>query len=93
MEFLPNWKLLAWPALRLSRRRYDTVSVSTTAPGPRAQACYATKVSEVSKRLGLLYQPPQRVSIAIGGGTPFNTWEVDGRRYNVPRRPGSKRWC
>ena len=71
---------------------YDTVSVSTTPPGPQAQACYAMKVSEVSKRLSRLYQP-QRVSIPIGGGTPFNTWEVDGCRCNVPRRPDSKRWC
>ncbi|KNZ33397.1 MAG: TonB-dependent receptor [Methylibium sp. NZG] len=73
VEVVPHWKLLAGLRYDYLVGAYDTFAIPAAAPGPTTQASYAMKVSEVSKRLGLLYQPSPRLTIHLGGGTSFNT--------------------
>jgi catecholate siderophore receptor len=73
VEFMPNWKLLAGLRYDYLVGYYDTFAIPANAAGPQTQASYAMKVSEVSKRLGLLYQPTPLLSFHLGGATSFNT--------------------
>ncbi len=73
VEVVPNWKLLAGLRYDYLVGGYDTFAIPNAAAGPTTQTSYGMKVSEVSKRLGLLYQPSPRLSIHLGGGTSFNT--------------------
>jgi catecholate siderophore receptor len=73
VEIVPNWKLLAGLRYDHLAGDYDSFTIPNNAAGPETPARYAMKVSEVSKRLGLLYQPSERLSFHLGGATSFNT--------------------
>lgn len=80
IEVVPNWKLLAGLRYDYLVGGYDTFAIPNNAPGPQTQASYGMKVSELSKRLGLLYQPSPTMSFHLGGGTSFNT---SGEAYSL----------
>jgi catecholate siderophore receptor len=73
VQVAPHWKVLA--GLRYDRLEgdYDTFSIPTNAPGPVTATSYQMKVSEVSKRLGVLYQPNDLHSYHFSAATSFNT--------------------
>jgi catecholate siderophore receptor len=69
IEFLPGWKLLVGLRYDKLTGDYDTFVVPPTTPVPS----YRMKVSEVSKRAGLIYQPNDRLSFHFSAATSFNT--------------------
>jgi catecholate siderophore receptor len=82
VEFLPHWKLLA--GLRYDHLTGDYTTLAYTYTGTSGthgydkfaasgSSSYSMKVSEWSKRLGLLYQPTERMSFHLSGATSFNT--------------------
>ncbi|WP_349741280.1 TonB-dependent receptor [Roseateles cavernae] len=73
IELAPQWKLLA--GLRYDRLTgdYDAFAIPNAAPGPVTKSSYRMKVSEWSKRLGLLFQPNERMSFHASAATSFNT--------------------
>nr|WP_316641446.1 TonB-dependent siderophore receptor [uncultured Roseateles sp.] len=73
VEFTPEWKLLAGLRYDKLNGDYDTFSIPNTAAGPDTKASYRMKVSELSKRLGLLFQPNERMSFHASAATSFNT--------------------
>ncbi|QTN22891.1 TonB-dependent siderophore receptor [Rhizobacter sp. AJA081-3] len=80
VEFMPDWKLLAGLRYDYLVGAYDSFAIPANAPGPQTTASYSMKVSEVSKRLGLLYQPSPRMSFHLSGATSFNT---SGEAYSL----------
>jgi len=80
IEFTPDWKLLAGVRYDYLVGYYDTFAIPANAAGPETLASYSMKVSEVSKRLGLLYQPSPRMSFHLSGATSFNT---SGEAYSL----------
>ncbi len=80
IEFMPDWKLLAGLRYDYLVGYYDTFAIPANAAGPETLASYSMKVSEVSKRLGLLYQPSPRMSFHLSGATSFNT---SGEAYSL----------
>jgi catecholate siderophore receptor len=73
VEFIPKWKLLAGLRYDHLVGDYDAYAIPGTAPGPETITSYRMKVSEVSKRLGLLFQPSERASFHFSYATSFNT--------------------
>ena len=73
IELRPAWKLLL--GLRHDRLAgdYDTYAIPANAPQPVTATRYRMRVSELSKRAGLLYQPDARTSIHFSAATSFNT--------------------
>jgi catecholate siderophore receptor len=80
IQFLPNWKLLAGLRYDYLVGYYDTFAIPNNAAGPETTASYSMKVSEVSKRAGLIYQPNERMSFHLSGATSFNT---SGEAYSL----------
>jgi catecholate siderophore receptor len=80
VEFMPDWKLLAGLRYDYLVGYYDTFSIPNNAAGPETTASFSMKVSELSKRLGLLYQPSPRLSFHLSGATSFNT---SGEAYSL----------
>jgi catecholate siderophore receptor len=52
---------------------YDAYAIPTNAAGPVTTSSYRMKVSEVSKRVGVLYQPDALTSFHFSAATSFNT--------------------
>lgn len=73
MQLAPHWKLVAGLRYDWLKGSYDTYSLPANAPGPFTTSHYDMKVSEWSKRAGLLYQPTDRHSFHFSYGTSFNT--------------------
>ena len=73
LELAPGWKVLF--GLRYDRLvgDYDTFAIPNNAPGPVTTTRYRMKVSELSKRGGLLFQPSERMSFHFSAATSFNT--------------------
>lgn len=67
VQVAPHWKVLA--GLRYDNLQGDYSCVT----GNGCPASYQMKVSEVSKRLGVLYQPTARQSYHFSAATSFNT--------------------
>ena len=73
INFAPSWKLLLGLRYDHLVGNYTTVAIPNTAAGPETLTSYRMKVSEVSKRGGLIYQPTERMSFHFGAATSFNT--------------------
>ena len=73
IQFAPAWKLLAGLRFDHLKGDYDSFAIPNNAPGPVTASRYQMKVSELSKRLGLLFQPDERLSFHLSGATSFNT--------------------
>lgn len=73
VEFVPGWKLLAGVRYDKLVGDYDTIAIPNNAAGPETVTSYRMKVSEWSKRLGILWQPSDRWSMHLSSATSFNT--------------------
>lgn len=73
LQVAPAWKLLL--GLRYDRLSgdYNTYAIPNSAPGPVTTSDYRMKVSEWSKRFGILYQPTPLASFHFSAATSFNT--------------------
>lgn len=84
VQIAPHWKLLG--GLRYDRLDGDydlfTIPTNPAAPGPTTTTNFRQKISEVSKRVGVLYQPSELESFHFSYGTSFNT-SGDTYSYNA----------
>ncbi|WP_119155158.1 TonB-dependent receptor [Caldimonas tepidiphila] len=73
VQVAPAWKVLA--GLRYDRMKgeFDSFAIPNNAAGPVTTTSYRQDISEVSKRLGLLFQPTPLHSFHFSYGTSFNT--------------------
>ncbi len=88
VQVAPHWKLLLGLRYDHLMGDYTTLTIPNNAPGPETTTPYRMKVSEVSKRLGLLFQPSERVSLHFSAATSFNTsgdaYSLNAANVNVP---------
>ncbi|MDP2261759.1 MAG: TonB-dependent siderophore receptor [Hydrogenophaga sp.] len=67
---------------------YKLRSIPNAAPGPETVDAYRMKISEVSQRVGALYQPTDRHSFHVSAGTSFNTsgdaYSLSAGNVNTP---------
>jgi catecholate siderophore receptor len=82
VQVAPHWKLLG--GLRHDRMsgNYDTLAIPANAPGPVTITSYQQAISAWSPRLGVLYQPHERLSVHAMAGSSFNT-SGDTYSYNA----------
>jgi catecholate siderophore receptor len=75
IEFMPQWKLLLGLRYDKLTGDYDTFAAPANAadPGTTISQSYRMKVSEPSKRVGVLFQPNERMSFHFSAATSFNT--------------------
>jgi len=73
IQIAPHWKLLAGLRYDNMDGRYNTFGIPADAPGPVTTTSYRQKISEWSKRAGVLYQPNDLQSYHFSYGTSFNT--------------------
>jgi catecholate siderophore receptor len=73
VQVLPALKLLAGVRYDRLMGDYDTHAIPNNAPTPVTTTGYRMKVSEWSKRLGLLFQPNEHASYHLSAATSFNT--------------------
>jgi catecholate siderophore receptor len=73
LQVSPHWKLVG--GLRYDRLSgdYDSFGLPNDAPGPLTVQSYRMEVSEVSQRLGVLFQPSALHSFHASAGSSFNT--------------------
>ncbi|MDD2881820.1 MAG: TonB-dependent siderophore receptor [Rhodoferax sp.] len=71
VQVAPHWKLLA--GLRYDNLSGDYTSYGLSNTNVASNASYQMKVSELSKRLGVLYQPNELRSYHFSAATSFNT--------------------
>jgi len=88
IEFIPKWKLLAGLRYDHLVGDYTTLALPNNAPGPETATSYRMSVSELSKRLGLLFQPSERMSFHFSYATSFNTsgdaYSLSAANVDVP---------
>jgi catecholate siderophore receptor len=77
-----QWKLLAGLRYDRMKGRYNQYNLPTNAAGPLTAVNYEQKISETSKRVGVLYQPNAQHSYHFSYGTSFNT-SGDTYSYNA----------
>jgi catecholate siderophore receptor len=80
VQVAPHWKLLAGLRYDNLKGDYSTFALPTAAAGPFTTTSYTMKVSEISKRLGVLYQPNELQSYHFSAATSFNT---SGETYSL----------
>jgi catecholate siderophore receptor len=73
VQVAPDWKLLGGLRYDSMDGSYNTYAIPNTAAGPVTTTAYRQKISEWSKRLGVLYQPSPLQSYHFSYGTSFNT--------------------
>lgn len=78
VQIAPAWKLLGGLRYDHMRGNYDTLAVATGA----TTASYSQRISALSKRVGVLYQPNALHSYHFSYGTSFNT-SGDTYSYNA----------
>ena len=69
----PHWKLVGGLRYDHLTGDYDTYNLPNGAAGPLTAESYRMKVSEVSQRVGVLFQPTALHSFHASAGTSFNT--------------------
>ena len=88
VQVAPHWKVLGGLRYDSLDGNYDTFAIPQAAPGPVATTSYQQKISEWSKRLGVLYQPDALRSFHFSYGTSFNTsgdtYSYNARSANTP---------
>ena len=82
MQIAPAWKVLAGLRYDSMDGHYDQFNIPVTAPGPTTAVSFQQKISNWSRRFGLLYQPDARHSYHLSYGTSFNT-SGDTYSYNA----------
>lgn len=73
VQLTPAWKLVGGLRYDNLTGDYDAFAIPNNAPGPVTTTNYRMKVSEVSHRLGALFQPNELHSYHFSAGTSFNT--------------------
>jgi catecholate siderophore receptor len=73
VQLTPTWKLVGGLRYDNLTGDYDTFGIPNNAPGPVTTNSYRMKVSEVSQRVGALWQPNALQSFHASAGTSFNT--------------------
>ncbi|MBQ0929449.1 TonB-dependent siderophore receptor [Ideonella sp. 4Y16] len=73
LQLAPSWKLLAGLRYDHLQGDYTLNTLPANAAGPLTTTAYQMTVSEWSQRLGLLFQPNDRMSFHLSGATSFNT--------------------
>ena len=73
VQVAPHWKVLGGLRYDNLTGDYFTYAIPTAAAGPVTTTGYRMKVSEVSKRVGVLYQPNDLHSYHFSAATSFNT--------------------
>ena len=71
IQVAPHWKVLAGLRFDHLSGDYTTYNLSTT--NVASQSSYQMRVSELSKRVGVLYQPNELHSYHFSAATSFNT--------------------
>jgi catecholate siderophore receptor len=88
IEFVPKWKLLVGLRYDHLIGDYDTLAIPNNAPGPETTTSYRMRVSELSKRAGLLFQPNERLSFHLSYASSFNTsgdaYSLSAANVDVP---------
>ncbi len=88
VQVAPNWKVLAGLRYDHLTGDYATYAIPNNAAGPVTTTSYRMKVSEVSKRLGVLYQPNALHSYHASAATSFNTsgdaYSLGATNVNTP---------
>jgi catecholate siderophore receptor len=85
-----SWGLYAQDLVHIDHLvgQYDTWSLPNTAPTPVTTAGYRMVVSELSKRVGLLYQPSEQASYHVSLANSFNTsgdaYSLSASNVNTP---------
>jgi catecholate siderophore receptor len=82
VQIAPSWKLLAGLRYDSMDGSFNGYAIPTTAPGPVTTTSFGQKISEWSKRFGVLYQPNALHSYHFSYGTSFNT-SGDTYSYNA----------
>jgi catecholate siderophore receptor len=82
VQLTPAWKLLAGLRYDNMDGQYDQFNIPAAAPGPTSTVSFQQKISNWSRRFGLLYQPDARHSFHLSYGTSFNT-SGDTYSYNA----------
>ena len=73
VQVAPHWKLVGGLRYDHLTGDYDSFSLPSDASGPVTTDSYRMKVSEVSHRVGVLFQPTAQHSFHASAGTSFNT--------------------
>ena len=73
VQVAPMWKVLLGLRYDNLQGDYSTYAVPTTALTPVTTTGYQMKISEVSKRGAVLFQPTEQWSFHLMGATSFNT--------------------
>ena len=73
VQVAPHWKLVGGLRYDNLQGDYDSHGIPTNAPGPITTSSYRMKVSELSQRAGVLFQPNELHSFHFSAGTSFNT--------------------
>lgn len=73
VQIAPMWKVLAGLRYDSLTGDYDAFAVPINALTPVTKTSYRMKVSEVSKRAAVLFQPDAQWSFHLMGATSFNT--------------------
>lgn len=88
VQVAPHWKLLAGLRYDNLTGDYSTFSIPTTSAGPVTTSSYQMKVSEISQRVGVLYQPNALHSYHFSAATSFNTsgdaYSLSANNVNTP---------
>ena len=82
VQITPTWKLLGGVRFDSMDGRYSAYAIPNNAAGPVTATSYQQKISEWSKRVGVLYQPTDLHSFHLSYGTSFNT-SGDAYSYNA----------
>lgn len=88
LQIADKLKLLAGLRYDILVGDYNTYAIPTTAAGPVTTTSYRMKISELSKRAGLLFQPNELSSYHLSAATSFNTsgdaYSLSAANVDVP---------
>lgn len=88
VQVAPHWKLVGGLRFDSLRGNYVQYNIPAGAPGPVTEVPFSMKISEISKRAGVLYQPDDRNSFHFSAGSSFNTsgdaYSVNAQTVNTP---------
>lgn len=82
VQVAPHWKVVAGVRYDKLDGVYDVFAIPNNAPGPVTTTTFRQKISEFSRRFGVLYQPNALDSYHVSYGTSFNT-SGDTYSYNA----------
>jgi catecholate siderophore receptor len=83
-----EWKLIGGLRYDSMTGKYNQFNIPNNAAGPVTTVAYQQKISELSKRVGVLFQPNALHSYHFSYGTSFNTsgdtYSLNSSNANVP---------